>query len=488
MTQLDSLGTDRFVRVPRLERRTKLLYAVGGSADTIKSVLFALFTLYFYTNVVGLTATWVGVATAVGLVWDAIIDPYVGFLSDRTRTRLGRRHLFMLVGAMTMGVSFWAYFSPPQGLGTGALFAWLLVTNLMVRTSTSVFSIPYFALGAELSQDYHERTAITATRGLVGLLGTMAAASLSFLLFFPDRIPGIDPKTSYEGYPAMGLVFGVVMSLVALTATLGTLGAGTPPQESDSGADAPTLLHGFAQALRHRSFRYFWLSVSFFFLAVVINQILAIHFYTYYVNIIESTILSRFQVAFYLGGIVGLLFWLALSRRIEKHHLYVGATAGMGLLLASAFFLLGEGHLFGTGNPLPVLVGQAVGGFLGSVLWFMPASMIADVADEDELVGGRRREGAFFGIYFFGQQVGSGLSLLFTGLLLDRFAGLVPGQVEQSAQTVARIGWLYSILPALLVGIAALLATRYTLGRKRILAIQAELAYRKELDVRGVIG
>src|SRR6185503_21386399 len=113
----------------------------------------------------------------IGLAWDAVIDPYIGYLSDRSRFRWGRRHVFMLAGALTMGIGFWASFAPPRGLSTTGLFLWVLGTGFVVRTATSVYRVPYFALGAELSRDYDERTSVTAFRGFLAVAGALAAAS-----------------------------------------------------------------------------------------------------------------------------------------------------------------------------------------------------------------------------------------------------------------------------------------------------------------------
>jgi GPH family glycoside/pentoside/hexuronide:cation symporter len=103
-------------------------------------------------------------------------------------------------------------------------------------------------------------------------------------------------------------------------------------------------------------------------------------------------------------------------------------------------------------------------------------SLIADVVDEDELTTGQRREGTFFGVYSCGQQLAVGISFLLTGVLVDWFAGLVPGQATQSPETVWRVGLLYGVLPAMLLCMAAALTCRYTLGQARVLTIQAELA------------
>ncbi|MCB0077588.1 MAG: MFS transporter [Anaerolineales bacterium] len=458
--------------------RVRLLYGAGDAANTIKQGLFALFTLFFYTTVMGLPGTWVGIAAAIGLLWDAVVDPFIGHLSDDPPWRLpfGRRHTFMVVGGLVMGVGFALFFSPPQGLDTLPLFLWMVVTGVLVRSGNSLYSIPYYSVGAELSDDYHERTTITATRGAMALLGTMIAATLSVTLFFPDRVPGIDPKLSYAGYPAMGLLFGLLMTVLALTATAGTwhrrhLRADRIPQERP----ADDFLPGFIAALRFDSFRHLFLSFALFYLGVVVNSTLLIHYLTYYVEIRSSTALAQLQATFYVAALVGALLWMRLARRVEKQRLYLLSMAVVAALLVSAWALMGHGRLLGTGNVGAMLVGQGLAGFFGSILWIVPASMLADVADEYALAHDRRREGAFFGIFNFGQQIATGMSLLLTGLLLDHFARLQAGQPLQSEATVARIGMLFGLLPALLVLAAIGQIRHYRLTQQRVREVQATL-------------
>jgi GPH family glycoside/pentoside/hexuronide:cation symporter len=471
---------------PRLDLRTKILYGIGDVANGIKMVVFGLFTLFFYTSVMGLPSSWVGAASLIALLWNAAIDPYVGYVSDKARFRFGRRHSFMLVGALSMGITFWAFLSPPRGLSPPILLLWLLVTSLLVRTATTVYGVPYYALGAELCDDYHERTSVTAIRGLLALLGTLAAASLSFLAFFPDRHPGMDPKLDYSGYPAMGLAFGLTMTIAGVVATLGTLSR-RPYLPARGTAAFPHRSHGFSvgivQCLRNPSFLVLFASFSLFFLGVVINSSLSLYYLTYYAHITASAAVSGFQVSFYAGGLAGVGSCLALARFVEKRRLCLFAALATATVMWGALLLVGEGRPFGTGNVRPLVIGHGLAGLLGSVLWFIPGSMIADVADEDELVTGHRREGAFFGIFFLGQQVAASVSSLVTGVSLEWFAGLVPGRAEQSALTISRIGVLYAGVPAVLVMAAAALMWRYALTRARVASIQAELA-RRRLDGR----
>jgi len=467
--------------VPTLDRRTRLAYAAGDVPNAIKIITAGLFGFFFYTSVMGLPGTLVGIAGAIGLVWDAVIDPYIGHLSDKSRSRWGRRHAFMMAGALTMGIGFWLSFSPPRGLSHWALFAWVLGTGFVVRTATSIYRVPYFALGAQLSRDYDERTRITGLRGVFGVLGSMATASLSFVLFFPNRGTA-DPKLDYDGYPAMGLVFGVMMTLFALAATLGTRSWAHVGEASAAGAAPPAPRHFLATSwdcLGNRSFRVLFATSSLFFLAVSVNATLSIHFFTYYVEITDSKALSVLKVAFYLAGFLGVLFWLRASRAMQKHRLYVMGTLSAGVIMLAVFFLMGKGNLLGTGHVAALLVCNALVGFFASTLWFVPPSLLADVVDEDELATGERREGSFFGLYSFGQQLAGGVALILTGILVDGFAGLVPGQVVQSPETVRRIGLLYAVLPGTLLVIAAVWAMRYKLGRQEVASIQRALDARK---------
>jgi GPH family glycoside/pentoside/hexuronide:cation symporter len=154
-------------------------------------------------------------------------------------------------------------------------------------------------------------------------------------------------------------------------------------------------------------------------------------------------------------------------------------TMSAGLVMVAVYFLMGEGHVLGTGNVAALVAGNALVGFFASTLWFVPPSLLADVVDEDDLATGQRREGSFFGLFSFGQQLAGGAALILTGLLVDRFAGLVPGQLEQSAETVRRVGMLYALVPGALLLLAAGWSMRYGLGRSQVAAIQRALDARR---------
>ena len=277
----------------------------------------------------------------------------------------------------------------------------------------------------------------------------------------------------------MGLAFGVAMTVAAFVGILGTWAyrfINAPPPSG-----RPTLASFAASArlaLRNSSFRRVWLSFSLFFVAVVLNGSMSIHFLTWYVRITDSTVLSRLQALFYLSALAGVGFWVWAARRTEKRSLYMLSTSIAGLLMGSTPLLFGEGSVFGIGNarPLPALFGLA--GFFASALWVIPASMVADIADEDAARTGLRREGLFFGILNFGEKVAAGLAVLVGGALIDYVARLVPGEPVQSAATISRIGWIFGGVPAMLLFVAVIVVAGYRLDHQAIAAIQLRLRER----------
>ena len=460
----------------------KLLYGVCEMPVTISMVLFGLFTLFFYNTVMGLPASLVGFAIAGGLVLDAFLDPYIGYRSDRSRHKFGRRHSFMLPGAIALGPCFYLLFSPPRSLGHTGLFLWLFAFWVAVRVTGALYRIPYLSLGAELSSDYDERTIIFAVRALFGLLGALAAAGFSFLVF--TKSSGLDAKLNYANYPRMGLLFGLLMSLSAVLSTLGTLGHRTVGDSGRGSQPASRFFAGFALAMRNATFRSVWFYFVVFFLAVVLNASLAIQYFTWYAKIHTGTSLSAIQTGFYLGALAGVFMWMALAKRSEKRTLSIAATLGTAVLLCSATLLIGDGHLFGTGNAVPLILGHFVAGVIASAVWVIPASMVADVADEDEFHTGLRREGMYFGILNLGEKVASGGALVLAGLLLSFFGRIAPAAAPQAPAAAGYIGLSYGLVPGVLLVAATLMILPYKLNRGALRAIQNQLAERHEESLK----
>lgn len=458
----------------RLSLLTKVLYGIGATGDSIKSLSFGLFLLFFYTSVRGLPGSLVGVATAVGLIWDALVDPIIGRISDRLPARFGRRHTPMLIGSLGMGVAFFAIFSPPSGLQATSLLIWLVFFNLLLRTAQSAFTVPYWALGAELTDNYDERTELTGIRTACALASTMLAAVLSFVLFFSGS--RFDPA----GYRNMGAALGIFMTSCALLTTIGTL---KHRERLTSGEAAASKVGRFrkdlSSAFSDRSFVILTVSGALFFLSAILNATIAVHYLTYFADLTENKAASIFQAAFYGAALAGVFLWMKATRVVEKRTVYGGATFGISIMLALSYVLVGEGRLLGAGNLIALAFGNGLAGLCASAAWVLPPSMLADVLDEHEVRTGMRSEGTFFGLYSLAIQIAGSIAIALSGVLLDHFAGLVPAVTRQSATTVDRIGILYGLLPAILLAVSAAIVFRYSLGRARVAEVQLELSDRR---------
>ena len=458
---------------PHLGLETKLAYGVGAVSDSIKTFSFTTFLLFYYTTVLGLPGLLLGLAMSVGLVWDAAIDPLIGHVSDRVAPRFGRRHTFMLVGAVCAGTSFIAVFNPPSGLSTSALFAWLMIASLCLRSSNSLFMVPYSALGAELPTNYHERTSISAYRAGTALIGTLLVTAAAFLVFLPDGgATGAEAKFNPGSYRSMGVAFGLVMMAVGLIATVGTLRERSRLASSSGAGSGLALRRAVLGTFRVQPFRIVVLASSLAVMAAAMNAALSLHFLTYHARIGAGQSMALYYAAFYTGALLGLLVWVRLARRVEKHHVYAATTMITAVVMSSGYWLVGEGRPFGTGNMPMLVVLNGMAGFFGIAGAVIAPSMMADITAQDERQEGRRRDGVFFGVYSFGQQIAGGLAVLLAGVLVDGFAGLVPAQAEQSARTVERLVLISNVFPALMLASAAVVALRYPLRRREMQQVE----------------
>ena len=154
-------------------------FGIGQAAEGIKNNAFTLFLLFFYVQVHGLSASLAGAALFIALCFDAVSDPIAGYLSDSWRSRWGRRHPFMYASAIPLAIAFYFTFVPPDGLGQWGLFAWLTAFTVLTRLAMTLYHVPHIALGAEMSDDYEERTSIVGYRTAFGIIGS--------LLIFEDQ-------------------------------------------------------------------------------------------------------------------------------------------------------------------------------------------------------------------------------------------------------------------------------------------------------------
>ena len=222
----------------RLPLRTKAAFGVGGIAEGALSIAFSTFAMLFYRNQLDLSGTLAGIALTIALVFDAISDPLVGSVSDRVRTRLGRRHPFLFIAPIPLGACFTAIFMPPEGLGTTGLFLWLTGFSILMRTFLTFYQVPHLALGAELSPNYLERTRVMSHNAIYQLVGGASTFFLGWTWF-----------GSVEGGVASRSAFGVMAAGVAIASALAILASAFFTRDRISTLYVPPVdHHGFSMA------------------------------------------------------------------------------------------------------------------------------------------------------------------------------------------------------------------------------------------------
>ena len=471
----------------------KLAYGVGQLAEGIKNTAFSIFLLFYYNQVLGLPGAWTGLALGIATVIDAITDPIMGSVSDGFRHRWGRRHLFMYLAALPLGLSFALLFVPPAGLGDAGLFAWLLAGTIGVRLSLTLYGVPHMALGAELSNDYRERTAVVAYRNIFGFVGGVMVVAVGWGWFFRAQ-PGFpDGQLNAAQYPVFGIACGVVAALSVLATAFGTH-ARIPFLLQPAHAPAPLsvtrLLGEMREALSNASFRALFGGTVLLFVTRGIEQGLGIYMVTHFWLISPAEILTV-QIAGLGGLFAGTVLWVLASRRVDKRPAFL-----TGVVVFSIFSLLPPlGKILGWfphhDSPayVPLLASLAVIASLGAAAGLVTSgSMMADIADEHELDTGKRQEGIFFGALLFAVKATSGLGQFVAGLgldLIDFPLRAEPGTVPVA--TTDALGILYGPGIAFLAVASIIVLTRYRITTARHAEIAAALAHRAELAAAAAV-
>jgi glycoside/pentoside/hexuronide:cation symporter, GPH family len=457
----------------RVRQSTVLLYGAGAAAYGIKDFGFSTFLLLFYNQVLGLPSAEVGFAIMCALLLDAVIDPAIGFLSDRTRGRWGRRHPWMYGAALPIAIGWLLLWNPPA-LGQAGLMAWVFATAVLVRTAVSAYEVPSQALTPELSADYDERTRITAYRYLFGWIGGMAMLMAAYGWFFAD---GLLVRRGYVGFSIAGAVsmFGVILLSAAGThREIARL-----PAAAVEGASLRGHFAELGETLRNRAFAVLMAAGLCFYSAQGISFALSNYLYAHVWGFAGGDY-QLLAVSLLVGVAIAFVAAPRVGRRFGKPRAAAGFMVTGAVLLAPPYLLRAVGWFpaNGEGAMLPLLLAiYAVNTAATVAATILGASMMADVVEDSELRTGRRSEGVFFAGAFFVQKCTSGLGIFAAGLVLAA-AGFpeaaVPGTVAPAV--VARLGWVFVLLYVALSVAAAAFYARFPFGKAEHEARVARLA------------
>ncbi|MFT3798021.1 MFS transporter [Microbacterium sp.] len=457
----------------RLTRTAVSTYAVGSIGTGGFATLPGLVLTYYLTDNLGVTALLAGVIVTVAKVWDVVIDPVIGALSDADLARHGSRRRLMLVGALSLPVLFALTFAVPPALGPAVGAIWVLIAFLLTATAFSLFQVPYIALPAELTDRYDERTRLLTWRVVVLTFAILLFGAGGPLL----RKATGDPTT---GYLLMGIVAGVTIGLGMLVSTavarhgLRTRSAATstaadparPEPGTNAGATGGGIRDNFRAAFEtlRRSQPFRALLLTFVLQALATGLMLAgAQYLATWVLRSEDAVTLLF-VALIAPALVAAPAWGVLARRIGKER----AFALAGLLFAVAA-LTTVAALWAPGDWIYASV--AVAGVAYAGMQSLPMAMLPDVIGHDARRHGPGRAGAFGGVWTAGETTGFALGATALAIVLaatgyvERTAGAA---ITQPDAAVTGIVLSFSVLPAALVLLSLVPLARYRLRRDDI--------------------
>ena len=443
----------------RLSRRTKIMYGAGDYGFAMTDNMIALLIAVFLTDVAGLSPYLAAAAVFVGRSWDYINDPIFGHLSDRVRTRWGRRRPFLLLAmvpyALTFALLWWR---PPIPVGIG-LAIYYAIAYAVYDSAATMAMMPYYALTPELTDDYDERTALTSYRMVFSILGTFTAFVLPLAL-----IGSMQPENSVR-ITRVALLIGIMGALPLLVTFLGT--RERPEMQVQ---EKPSLKESLLAARRNRPFLITMGIFLFTFTGLEIIASLMIYFLKYRMNLEEQSDLV-FAVLF-LVALLSLPFWNWVSRRWDKRRAYM-----IGMFYLAMVMLLTVLIRPAWGLPAVLVAGAFVGVGFGCVQ-VLPWAIIPDAVEYDELQSGKRHEGMFYSLVTLFRKVSVSLAVPLTLVVLG-WTGYVANSPVQPGSAILGMIVLVGVVPSIFFLVGALFARRLPITRQDFARVRAELARRR---------
>ena len=470
MTPISNSGNSADFDQPKLSTWTKLSYGIGTIGTSSTGSLLAFFFMFFITDVAGLSAALAGSILMIGQISDAVSDPIIGLMSDRTQSRWGRRYPWIIASAVPFGLSFLMLWLIPSA-NVWFLFTYYVIIGIIFKTAFTAVYLPYVSLTPELAKNYNERTRLNSFRFAFSIGSSILALALSSIVFSI-----IDNPT--RRYLVLGVIGAVLCIIPLYICVFGTWKA-VRFSEKEHASLPPTQQLSLSQQIRIAfTNKPFLVVVGIYLCSWLAAQMTAVVMQYFVVSWmgLSSEVFTYFALVVQGTALMMLFVWSTISQRIGKKAVFF---MGVSLWVVAQFglFFLHPGQVF------PMFMLGFLAGFGVSTSYLIPWSMLPDVIELDELKTGQRREGVFYAFMVMVQKVGIAFGIFLVGQALS-IAGYietlpgdpVPTQPE-SALFVIRlvIGPISTVI--LLAGLV--LAYFYPISRDVHDAIVMQLHERK---------
>ncbi len=439
--------------------RKKFFYAIGASANGVKTDAFTYFLLFFYSQVIGLSSDLASLAILIALIIDAITDPVMGFISDRTTHRNGKRHPYFLIGFLPMSLSYFMLFSIQQdwNLTQGQLFAWMLSFVLLTRLGMTIFEIPHRSFGGDMSSSYTERTKIFAWRELFQQGGGLFNAFLAYTIFFKSTPEFKDGFTNPDPWLYYGITGASIMIITVMLTYFGTLKYKSPEREFIKNHTLKLILKQISIAFKNKTFVLFFFGYLFIAaswgLSSSLQIFVSLNFWKF-----EPNILKYFIPVYGLAVLSSFAIISIASRWYEKRNMLLVAIFFAAVIHALPFPLAVNGYFPEWGSwglfyaTAPFLLLSSTGLAASSIV---RESMLGDISDEVELQSGFGQKGLMFAASSLIGKINTGLGIFMAGIALkliefpDAKLGIEPTeeQIYNLGLTQGPIVSLFMIIP-----------------------------------------
>lgn len=443
----------------RLPRTTVLGYSAGSLGTGIYSSVPSVLLLFYMTDTLAIPAGLAAVAIFLPKAWDVVTDPVMGYISDHTRSKWGRRRPYLLIGALLMSTTFIFLFNAPDYASTGSKFLYVLIVFTLSATAYTVFAVPYISMPAEMSRDHKERTTIMSYRMafvMTGILIGSAVAPYLVAWFGGGR----------AGYGLMSLALGGVCALSMLVSFFGTKNVRFTERRSEQRGKFIDFIVIFLQTPA------FSILVAVYLLQLTALGVFSAavpYFVTYILDAPPEMIGAFFSIV--LGAAI---LAMALWNRIA---IAIGKRAAFSL--SAALFGAGALSLFLTSDAAPISQICIQLAFVGAGLagvQMLPFSMLTDVIRTDAMRSGEQREGAFTGLWTASEKLGLAIGPLIVGWVLsaagfqESSAGVA---VAQSPAAIAGIRTCVAALPGVAILCSAVFVFFYPVTEKDLERMEA---------------
>ena len=456
----------------------KVAFGLGMLANQMFPAALGIFMVVLVQDL-GFPAWMWGILFFLPRVFDAVTDPIMGFISDNTRSKWGRRRHYVFIGAIIMGISFVVMWQLYRESGLNYNFIYFLMWSFMFYLGLTIFSVPYVAMGYEMSDDFHERTSIMAVAQWIGQWAWVIAPWFWVVMYDPEWFPNADTATR-----SLAVWVGISCMILAMIPAIFIKSKSTLDETSFSpltlksmGSAIKEIISGFKESFSYRPFRK--LCIATFFIFNAFNTVASFSFFivVYYLFNGDAGAAGIWPTLFGSVGALATTFMVIpivarMSNKMGKKNAFL-LSQGISII---GYILLW--FLFIPGKPYMFLFGLPFFSFGIGSLFTLMMSMTADVCDLDELNSGKRREGIFGAIYWWMVKFGFAIAGLLTGAIMT-LVDFNPEAAVQADGAVSGLRFFYSAVPITGTLIAMWVMRDYDLTEEKAREIAKQLEERK---------